>query len=104
MAVFFLNSRPGGGIFHGNKFRDGHLFADGRFFYVRPGRAIGRRQALLVEPGHPLAQVCHYIHLNPVRANVMAADKAFDYPWSSLSKFALRARAGVAGAKRRADG
>jgi len=28
----------------------------------------GRFKALLVEPGGALGQVCHYIHLNPVRA------------------------------------
>ena len=30
----------------------------------------GRYKALLVEEGEPLAQVCHYIHLNPVRAGL----------------------------------
>jgi len=30
----------------------------------------GRFKALLVQPGHSLAQVCHYIHLNPVRAGM----------------------------------
>ncbi len=52
----------------------------------------GRYKALLVESGHPLAQVCHYIHLNPVRAKVVLPERAFDYPWSSLSKFGVRAR------------
>jgi hypothetical protein len=28
----------------------------------------GRYKSLLVEPGAPLGQLCHYIHLNPVRA------------------------------------
>lgn len=53
----------------------------------------GRYKALLVEAGHHLAQVCHYIHLNPVRAKVVTADKAADYPWSSLAKIGLRDRA-----------
>jgi REP element-mobilizing transposase RayT len=47
----------------------------------------GRYKALLVEPGHSLAQICHYIHLNPVRAGLVRADRARDYAWSSLPKF-----------------
>ena len=47
----------------------------------------GRYKALLVEPGMPFGQVCHYIHLNPVRAGVVPPEKAVDYPWSSLPKF-----------------
>ncbi len=47
----------------------------------------GRYKALLVEPGHSLAQVCHYIHLNPVRAGVVQPAAAVEYPWSSLPKF-----------------
>ncbi|MDP3069561.1 MAG: hypothetical protein Q8N18_04700 [Opitutaceae bacterium] len=54
----------------------------------------GRYKALLVEPGHGLAQVCHYIHLNPVRARLVAPTKAAAYPWSSLSKFVARKRPG----------
>jgi putative transposase len=52
----------------------------------------GRYKALLVEPGLPLAQVCHYIHLNPVRAGIVSADKVESYAWSSLPKFRERKR------------
>lgn len=52
----------------------------------------GRYKALLVESGHPLAQVCHYIHLNPVRAKIVALGKVAEYPWSSLPKFSQRKR------------
>jgi putative transposase len=52
----------------------------------------GRYKALHVEPGHALAQVCHYIHLNPVRAKLLPADAAADYLWSSLRLFASKAR------------
>jgi REP element-mobilizing transposase RayT len=52
----------------------------------------GRFKALLVAPGHALGQVCHYIHLNPVRAGLCEPAKALDYPWSSLPKFAGRSR------------
>lgn len=44
----------------------------------------GRYKALLVEPGHALGQVAHYVHLNPVRAGLVAAHEAAKYPWSSL--------------------
>jgi REP element-mobilizing transposase RayT len=53
-----------------------------RRFIGRPFQ--GRYKALLVEPGHSLAQVGHYIHLNPVRAGLTPANKAVKYPWSSL--------------------
>ncbi len=52
----------------------------------------GRFKGLLVEPGHPLAQVCHYIHLNPVRARIVPPEKVVNYPLSSLPKFAQRKR------------
>lgn len=52
----------------------------------------GRYKALLVEPGHALAQVCHYIHLNPVRAGVVPAAKASAYPHGSLGVFGSKQR------------
>lgn len=39
----------------------------------------GRYKSLLVEAGAPLGQVCHYIHLNPVRANLVSVDKLGSY-------------------------
>jgi REP element-mobilizing transposase RayT len=57
------------------------------------GRPIqGRYKAPLVEPGHALAQVCHYIHLNPVRAGIVPAGRIMEYAWSSLPKLAGRDR------------
>jgi hypothetical protein len=47
----------------------------------------GRYKALHVESGHALAQVAHYIHLNPVRAGIVTAEQVADYPWSSLPLF-----------------
>lgn len=47
----------------------------------------GRFKALHVEPGHALAQVAHYIHLNPVRARVVPADQLTSFRWSSLHFF-----------------
>jgi len=40
-----------------------------------------------VEPGHALAQVSHYIHLNPVRARILPLASLGEYPWSSLQCF-----------------
>jgi len=55
-----------------NKLRDerGHLFQ-------------GRYKALLVEEGGPLGQVCHYIHLNPVRAGIVPVERLGQYRHSS---------------------
>lgn len=47
----------------------------------------GRYKALHVEPGHALAQVAHYIHLNPVRARARTAERLLEYRWSSLPRF-----------------
>src|SRR5204863_7287831 len=52
----------------------------------------GRFKALHVEPGHALAQVAHYIHLNPVRAGIVSAARLPSYRWSSLPRFIYRKR------------
>ncbi len=52
----------------------------------------GRYKALHVEPGHALAQVAHYLHLNPVRARVVGAARLAEFSWSSLWWFAQRGR------------
>ena len=43
----------------------------------------GRYKALLVEPGEALGLVCHYIHLNPVRAEVVPVEQLSRYRASS---------------------
>jgi REP element-mobilizing transposase RayT len=43
----------------------------------------GRYKSLLVEEGMPLGQVCHYIHLNPVRAGVVTVAALPDFRFSS---------------------
>jgi len=66
-----------------NRFRReaGHLFQ-------------GRYKSLLVDPAEALGPLCHYIHLNPVRAGLVAVDKAGEWPWTSLRWLAdARARA-----------
>jgi REP element-mobilizing transposase RayT len=58
--------------------RIGHLFQ-------------GRYKALLVEPSSYLLQLIRYIHINPLRANIV--NDLLDYPWSShhayLGKFKI---------------
>lgn len=55
-----------------NHFRNerGHLFQ-------------GRYKALLVEDGDALAQVCRYIHLNPVRAGICTVAELQEYRYGS---------------------
>jgi putative transposase len=43
----------------------------------------GRYKALLVEEGDALGQVCHYLHLNPVRAGVLPVGCLNVYRYSS---------------------
>ena len=48
----------------------------------------GRYKALVVDGGSPgyLKTVCDYVHLNPVRAKLLAAeDRLLGYPWSSFT-------------------
>jgi putative transposase len=52
----------------------------------------GRYKALHVEPGHALAQVAHYIHLNPVRAGIVCPERLSEYRLSSLSCFLRKDR------------
>jgi REP element-mobilizing transposase RayT len=60
-----------------NRFRDerGHLFQS-------------RYKALLVEPGDALGHVCHYINLNPVRADLIAVARLAEYRYSSYAYLA----------------
>ncbi|MEN9840879.1 MAG: hypothetical protein RL376_679 [Verrucomicrobiota bacterium] len=57
-----------------NRFRkeSGHVFQ-------------GRYQAIVVQDFAHLATVVNYIHLNPVRAQIVAPADAATYPWSSLA-------------------
>jgi len=47
----------------------------------------GRYQALLIENRAVLCRVVDYIHLNPVRAHIVAADQVASFRWSSLASF-----------------
>lgn len=65
-----------------NRFRSesGHLFQ-------------GRYKAMPLEDSAALARVVDYIHLNPVRAKVVAAEGVVDYRWSSLRALLKETRA-----------
>lgn len=52
----------------------------------------GRYKAFHVEPGHVLAQVAHYIHLNPLSAGLVSGDRLAAYRWSSLHRFMTQSR------------
>ena len=43
----------------------------------------GRYKSLLVEEGEPLGLLCHYIHLNPVRAGLVPVERLLTYRPSS---------------------
>ncbi|MBI5381337.1 MAG: transposase [Opitutae bacterium] len=43
----------------------------------------GRYKALPLEPGAALGQLCHYIHLNPVRAGLVPLAQLAEWRWSS---------------------
>lgn len=61
-----------------NRFRSeqGHVFQ-------------GRYKALPVEP-EAVGAVCHYIHLNPVRAHLVGVEALPDYPWTSMQALARK--------------
>ena len=62
-------------------------------YIKRIGRPFeGTYRSILVEPGYFLGQVCHHIHLNPVRAGRMALGKVQEYRWSSLAQFPRKGR------------
>jgi putative transposase len=52
----------------------------------------GRYKSLHVESGHALAQVAHYIHLNPVRAKVVPVGRLEGFLRSSLPWFPRKDR------------
>jgi len=52
----------------------------------------GRYKSLHVESGHALAQVAHYIHLNPVRAKAIPPGRLAEFRRSSLPSFSRKDR------------
>ncbi len=59
----------------------------------------GRYQALLIEDEAALARVVDYIHLNPVRAGLVPAERLGDFRWSSLRRLARPDRPAVLSAR-----
>lgn len=45
----------------------------------------GRYKSLIVDPEKGLGPVCHYIHLNPVRAHLCEVRDLAHYPWTSVA-------------------
>jgi putative transposase len=77
----------------GMKWLQGTWAARFNRFQGATGRPFqGRYKALHVEPGHALAQVAHYIHLNPVRASAVTAERIMEHRQSSLPLFAGKDR------------
>ncbi len=82
----------------GMKWLQGTWAARFNRFRGEAGRPFqGRYKALHVEPGHALAQVAHYIHLNPVRARVLPVERLREFRWSSLHHFMQKPKARPAG-------
>ncbi len=52
----------------------------------------GRYKSLLVEPGAALGQVCHYVHLNPVRAGLVTVEDLATYRAGSYWHLGQRRR------------
>jgi REP element-mobilizing transposase RayT len=61
-----------------------------RFNRIRSERGHlfqGRYHAGLIEDYRTLGHVVDYVHLNPVRAGIVAVDQAASFRWSSLGRF-----------------
>lgn len=54
-------------------------------FHGEGGRLFqGRFKSLAVEDSQHLANLCHYIHLNPARAGICEVGQLAEYPWTGL--------------------
>jgi REP element-mobilizing transposase RayT len=77
---------PGANLVDGMRWLQGTFSV--RFNRLRNERGHlfqGRYKSLPVDPGEGLGPLCHYIHLNAVRAGICAPSQLPDWPWSSLS-------------------
>tara|TARA_B110000483_G_scaffold9894_2_gene11702 strand:- start:296 stop:1240 length:945 start_codon:yes stop_codon:yes gene_type:complete len=52
----------------------------------------GRYKAILLETNTDWARVADYIHLNPVRAGIVAPDQLTQFRWSSLTRYSKSQR------------
>ncbi len=79
-------STPGANLVEGMRWLQGTFST--RFNRLRNERGHlfqGRYKSLLVDPAGGLGPLCHYIHLNPVRAKLRSVAELRDYRWTSLS-------------------
>lgn len=84
---------PEPNLSEGMKWLQGTWAARFNRFRAETGRPFqGRFKALHVEPGPAVAQVAHYIHLNPVRARIATPEQLPTFPWSSLRSFITKPR------------
>ncbi|MDP2136819.1 MAG: transposase [Candidatus Didemnitutus sp.] len=78
-------STPGANLVDGMRWLQGTYST--RFNRLRNERGHlfqGRYKSLLVDPDGGLGPLCHYIHLNPVRAKLRPVADLPTYPWTSL--------------------
>lgn len=78
-------STPGANLVDGMRWLQGTFST--RFNRLRNERGHlfqGRYKSLVVDPDGGLGPLCHYIHLNPVRAKLRPVSALPDYPWTSL--------------------
>ena len=76
---------PQGHLVEGMKWLQGTFST--RFNRLRGERGHlfqGRYKSLLVDPAGGLGPLCHYLHLNPVRARVRPVAQLPAWPWSSV--------------------
>ncbi|MBK1878924.1 transposase [Pelagicoccus mobilis] len=79
---------PRGNLSEGMRWLQGTFAARFNRFRKETGHLFqGRFKSLVVEPGMHLCDLVDYIHLNPVRAGVVAPGVAKSYRWSSLNWF-----------------
>jgi putative transposase len=78
-------STPQGNLVDGMRWFQGTFAV--RFNQLRAERGHlfqGRYKSLLVDPLGGVGPLCHYIHLNPVRAGLCTVPKLPAWPWSSV--------------------
>ena len=78
-------STPGANLVDGMRWLQGTFST--RFNRMRHERGHlfqGRYKSLLVDPDGGLGPLCHYIHLNPVRAKLRPVSDLPEYRWTSL--------------------
>ena len=79
---------PAANLSEGMKWLQGTWVSRFNRLHQLQGRPFqGRFKSLVVQPGRALAEVCHYIHLNPFRAKVETIEDLPQFPWSSLHHF-----------------